>query len=130
MGVFPFYKANSQCHQSLKLADPQLKGHLDFWRTARIITEAIFYVLLLSYEHSLRACYERTVSRAIHGGRSRTSTPGWFPSLGFASKAVTQAVDAGNLHAAGSLAEANDLASEALASLRERFVLHTRMHLI
>lgn len=122
MGIFPFSKADSTRLQSLKLADVQYDSHLDFWRTARVIVEAIFYILLLTYERSLRAYYERSVARTSATSMPRSSPPKWFLSLGFASKALTQVLKAGNLHAEGSVAAADIMALKAMDSLRERFV--------
>lgn len=122
MGIFPFSKADSTRRQSLKLADLQYDSHLDFWRTARVIAEAIFYILLLSYERSLRAYYERSVAKTRATGKPRTSTPEWLMSLGFASNALTQFVEAGNVHAEGNLVAADSMARKAMDSLRDRFV--------
>lgn len=125
MGIFPFSKAGSTRRQSLNLADLQYDSDLDFWRSARVIAEAIFYILLLSYERCLRAYYERSVAKTSTTGKPHTSTPERFTSLGFASNALTQVVEAGHLHAEGSLVAADVMAQEGMESLRERFVLIT-----
>lgn len=128
-GVFPFSKAGSTHGQSLKLADLQSDSHLDFWRTARIIAEAIFYILLLSYERALQAYYNRSMETAQADGKTRASTPEWFKSLGFASRALGQAVEAGKVHAAGMVDQAELQAVEALAILQDRYRLPIHKYL-
>lgn len=46
----------------LKLPGLGSDSNLGFWRTARVIAEAIFYILPLSYRHSLSAYCEKFVA--------------------------------------------------------------------
>lgn len=70
----PFPKPDPPRRQSPKPVDIQFDSYPDFWCTTRIITEAIFYILLLSYKNSLCAYYERPVAAANDDGNPPTIT--------------------------------------------------------
>lgn len=120
-GIFTLPRTNSTGQDCLKLANLQSDSHLDFWRSVRVISEAIFYVLLLSYKNSLHAYHERFAASAKETDKSRTMTLEWFTTLQSSTRAVGQAVRAGGLHVAGEVTRADSMALEAMESLKMRY---------
>lgn len=111
LGYFPFSTAPDRHAQELTL--PSLRGvnFREFLVCARKIIEAFFYVLLLGYQHSLKVYYENPTEE-------ETSKSELLRSIGHVSEARKKAIEAANLHASGKVNEAELLAAEASAELR------------
>lgn len=120
MGYFPFLGSGAQHDQKLKIRELLGTPAQEFLASVRAVCEAIFYVLLVGYNNALEAYYAKSVQVAAETGIPRNSTPHWIASIGHAKDALRQASEAAELHAAGNVSMANELAESATEALQER----------
>lgn len=121
MGYFPFLGSGAQHDQKLKIRELLGTPAQEFLASVRAVCEAIFYVLLVGYTDALKAYYTRSVQVATEMVIPRNSTPHWMASIAHAKDALRMALEAAELHAAGHVDMANQLAENATDSLHERY---------
>jgi hypothetical protein len=105
------------CRLTLEITESTKK---DFMKSVRAVSEAIFYVLLMSYRNSLQVNYELSSTQEQ---KSSPNTLMWLDAMEHAEKALKTAVEAASVHAAGRKDQAAKLAQEASEALKKRLVV-------
>lgn len=126
MGYFPFLNLGSRRDQKLRIPDFAGCDAKEWVSSLRTVCEAIYYVLLLAYQGSLNAYYDKSMRVAAETGQARKSTPHWVSSIGLLNKALQVSVQSAAMHAAAVVAgtsteDAKKLAEEASNALQMRF---------
>jgi hypothetical protein len=113
MAYYPFLNIGEKHGQSLKISKSSKK---EFMRTLRVVSEAIFYVLLMSYRNSLQASLELSQEK----GEDTTKCSA---AVECAEKALEMAVKAASVHVGRKIYQAARLTQEASKALKERLVM-------